>query len=203
MSSWSRTSLARLVCIAGAVLLQSSSARAADSLRQGLWDALCGNTPHQTAVGLYGGTAYDWSHMSFCMVSLQQLYDYDAIWPHRAPDGLGMRFEADIGAATGTQFSGQRLIASGNFMAVYEFGSPKKSQIVPYIEGGVGLIYTDFRRQDQGFRLNFNPVMGAGLRMGSKFVVLRLHHLSNGGLDDENRGINSVVLGFGVYLGPD
>jgi lipid A 3-O-deacylase len=37
--------------------------------------------------------------------------------------------------------------------------------------------------------------------MGSKFLVLRLHHVSNAGLDDENRGINSVLLGFGVYLG--
>jgi hypothetical protein len=74
------------------------------------------------------------------MVSLQQLYDYEAIWHHRAPDGLGIRMEADVGAATGTEFSGQRLISSGNFLAVYEFGSPKKSQIVPYIEGGAGLI---------------------------------------------------------------
>jgi len=203
MLYWPRTSLARLACVAGAVLLLCSNAGAADSLKQGLWDALSGKTPRETAIGLYGGTAYDWSHMSFCQVSFQQLYDFDAIFPHPAPERLRFRFEADIGAATGTEFSGQRVIASGNFLAVYEYGSPKKTKIVPYIEGGIGLIYTDFRRPDQGLRLNFNPVMGAGLRMGSKFVVVRLHHVSNGGLDDENRGINSVVFGFGAYLGPD
>ena len=175
-----------------------------DSAKQGLRDLLCGNTPHETAIGIYGGTAYDWSRMSFCMVSFQQLYDYDAICPPRhAPDGLGLRFEADIGAAVGTDFPGQRLMASGNFLTVYEFDSPKKNKMVPYIEGGVGLIYTDFRRPDQGLRLNFNPVMGAGLRMGSKFVFVRLHHISNSGLDDQNHSINSIVFGFGAYLGSD
>lgn len=171
------------------------------SLRENLRNALQGRTPHETAIGLFAGTAYDWSDMSFCMASVQVLFDHDAIWPHRAPDGLGIRLEASAGAATGTEFSGERFITSGNFLAVYEFGSPREKPLVPYIEAGAGLIYTDFQRQEQACRVNFNPVAGVGIRMGSAFLVLRLHHLSNGGLDDDNRGINSVVLGLGFYLG--
>ena len=45
-------------------------------------------------------------------------YDYEAIWPHEAPDALGIRFEGNLGAATGTEFSGARLMASGNVLAV-------------------------------------------------------------------------------------
>ena len=131
------------------------------------------------------------------------MFDYDALWPHKAPEGLKIRFEANAGVATGTEFSGERLVASSNFLGVYEFGSPKTSRIVPYVEAGVGLIYTDFQREGQAYRVNFNPVAGFGVRMKSTFATLRLHHLSNGGLNDDNRGINSIVLGFGVYLGTD
>ncbi len=178
----------------------SCRAQVTDSLEENLLNVLRGRTPCETALGLYAGMAYDWSDMCFSMASLQALYDYDAIWPHRAPEGLGIRLEANAGAATGSEFSGERFIASGNFLAVYEFGAPQSAKFVPYVEAGVGLIYTDFQREDQRWRLNFNPVVGFGVRMGSSFIVLRLHHLSNGGLDDENRGINSVVLGFGFYL---
>ena len=183
-----------------ALLSGPAHAGTENSLGENLLNALGGRVPHETALGLYAGTAYDWSDMSFYLASWQALFDYDEIWPHRVPDGLGIRLETDAGVAAGSEFSGERLVASGNFLAVYEFGSPKSSRVVPYVEAGVGLIYTDFQREDQGCRLNFNPVAGFGIRMGSKFIVLRAHHLSNGGLDDDNRGINSVVLGFGFYL---
>lgn len=188
---------------AATLLLGASRVGAQETLAERWLAVLQGKVPHETAAGFYAGMAYDWSDMCFGMVSWQALYDYDAIWPHRAPDGLGIRFEGNAGAATGTEFSGERLIASGNLLAVYEFNSPENAEIVPYVEAGIGLIYTDFQREEQAFRLNFNPVAGLGIRMGRTFIVLRAHHLSNGGLDDDNRGINSVVLGFGMYLGPD
>lgn len=195
------TSLACLTGIVGAVLLSASPyVRANDSLGENILGALRGQVPHETALGLYAGTAYDWSDMSFLLVSWQALFDYDAIWPHEAPEGLGIRVEANAGAATGSEFSGERLVASGNLLAVYQFGSPKNSRFVPYVEAGIGGIYTDFQREDQGSRINFNPVAGFGVRMGSAFIVLRAHHLSNAGLNDDNRGISSVVLGFGFYL---
>ena len=200
----SGTSFACLTGLAGVVLLWgSSSARAVNSLGENLLDALRGQVPHETAVGLYAGRAYDWADMYFVLASGQALFDYDALWPHQAPEGLKIRFEANAGVATGTEFSGARLVASGNFLGVYEFGSPKTARLVPYVEAGVGLIYTDFQREGQAYRVNFNPVAGIGVRMKSTFVTLRFHHLSNGGLNDDNRGINSLVLGFGVYLGSD
>ena len=197
----SRQTVAYLTALAGLLLLPGSArAQTSDSLTGNLWDALRGRVPHETAVGLYTGTAYDWSNLYFSMASVQALYDYDDIWPHRAPNGLAIRFEASAGLATGTDFSGERFMASGNFLAVYELSAQSRSGFTPYVEGGVGLIYTDFQREGQGSRLNFNPVAGLGVRKGNTFIVLRAHHISNAGLHKDNRGINSVVLGFGVYF---
>ena len=201
-----------LLGLMGAPLLPGPScAQAQQSLPDRWLDVLRGRAPHETALGLYAGRAYDWSDLYFVLAGWQALYDYETIWGHRAPEGLGIRLEGNLGVGTGSEFSGERVIASGNVLAVYEFGPGPKgrcaagqgSQFVPYVEAGVGLIYTDFQREDQAYRLNFNPVAGFGIRNRTTFLVLRLHHLSNGGLNDDNRGINSVVLGFGMYLGSE
>lgn len=177
------------------------SARADEMGLAEKWSAVFrGEAPHEKALGLYLGTAYDWSDMQFALASCQAFYRYKAVGPDNAPDVLGVRFEGNLGTAVGTEFSGARLVASGNFLAVYDLPAYGTPRLVPYVEGGVGLIYTDFQRQDQGLRVNFNPVAGVGVRMGSTFLTLRLHHVSNGGLHKKNRGLNSIVLGLGVYL---
>lgn len=201
MSYWRRISLVKLLCIAAVVLLQCSNAYGVvDSITTGLWGVINGSTPHETGVGIYGGTAYDWSRMSFCQANIQWLYKYSDVCSHNTPDRAKMKFEFNIGAAEGSDFPGQRVMVSGNILSVYEFDSLKNTKIVPYIEGGVGLIYADFQRPDQGLRFNFNPVAGMGLRFGSKYIVVRAHHISNGGTNDNNRGVNSIVLGFGAFL---
>ncbi|RMH43391.1 MAG: acyloxyacyl hydrolase, partial [Gammaproteobacteria bacterium] len=74
----------------------------------------------------------------------------------------------------------------------------------PYIEGGIGLIYSDFQVAGQGLRFNFNPQLGIGLdRLTGEtgwFADLRLHHISNGNLHHDNRGINSLALVTGIYF---
>jgi len=189
-----------LICAALFFLCSNVDAEQVDTVWHGFCSIFDNNTPHQTAISVYGGTSYDWAHTYFEMVSFQRLYQYDSLVPHKSPEGLKVRFEADIGTAESTEFSGSRVIVSGNFLVVYEFDKPAKNKIVPYIEGGTGLIYTDFRRNDQDLRFLFNPVMGAGLRMGSQFLYFRLHHISNSNLDKSNRGLNSVVFGIGTYL---
>lgn len=200
MSLWKRKHLECLVFAASILITCSNSSAEVDTA----WHGFCGlfdnNTPHQTAISIYGGTTFDWAHTYFQMISFQRLYQYDSIVPHKSPEGLKVRFETDIGAAESTEFSGQRIMVSGNFLVVYEFSKPDKNKIVPYIEGGTGLIYTDFRRNDQDLRFLFNPLIGAGLRMDSKFLYFRIHHISNSSLDKSNRGLNSVVLGIGTYL---
>jgi lipid A 3-O-deacylase len=187
--------------IAVVLCLAPSCSRGAQGLLENWGAVLRGEVPHERALGVYAGTAYDWSHTSVALVSAQALFDYEDIWLHRAPEGLGIRFEANVGAATGTEFSGPRFVASGHLMAVYDLRAVDLGEWRPYVEAGIGLIYTDFQRAGQGLRLNFNPVAGVGVRLRSSFITLRLDHVSNGGLDDDNRGINSVFVGWGLVLG--
>jgi hypothetical protein len=172
----------------------------AESLGQRWAQILRGEVAHASAWGLQGGMAYDWADLGFGQLTVSHLYDYEHVWLHDAPPGLGIRFEGTLGAAGGSEFSGARLMTSAGFLAVYEFQRPPAGEARFYVEGGVGLIYTDFQREDQGLRVNFNPVAGLGWRWPRQFLTLRLHHISNGGLHPENRGINSVVLGWGRYL---
>ncbi len=75
----------------------------------------------------------------------------------------------------------------------------------PYVEAGMGLIYTDFQVKGQGLRINFNPQMGIGADYSCKngndwFAGLRLHHISNAWLDDNNQALDSVTLTLGRYF---
>jgi len=186
--------------LCAAALLSGGADPERESLGRHWRNLLCGRVAHETAWGLYGGTAYDWADLDFGLMSVSHLYDYEDVWLHAAPAGLGVRLEGTLGAAAGSDFSGARLMASGGFLAVYELQRESPGNLRFYVEGGVGLIYTDFQREGQGLRVNFNPVAGIGWRWPRSYLTLRLHHISNGGLDHENRGINSVVLGWGRYL---
>jgi len=75
----------------------------------------------------------------------------------------------------------------------------------PYVEGGIGIIYTDFQLWGQGLRVNFNPQIGIGTEFssgssGSFFTAVRLHHISNGGLNHDNNGIDTLIILLGRYF---
>lgn len=158
--------------------------------------------PTRYGVGLTAGQLYDPNEKTgFLLASAFALFDYDRVWPHRAPPRLRFRVEASAGSTTG---SSRRFLASGNMFAVYQFGD-RRTRWRPYAEAGIGVIYTDFRVDGQGLRVNFNPQAGLGLewrRNGGAplYFNLRLHHVSNGGLHEDNRGLNSVMLSVGTFF---
>jgi lipid A 3-O-deacylase len=149
------------------------------------------------------GKTYDpTNNINLYMVSGFALYDYDKVWRHKAPEQLMFKVEGSIGAAHDQK---TRLVSSMNIFALYYLDMFKTCKLKPYIEGGIGIIYTDFQIRGQGLRLNFNPQLGIGteIKAGNDniyYLSLRLHHISNGGLDDENRGINSVMGMIGYYF---
>ena len=154
-------------------------------------------------IGLSLGSSYDPEPtFEFYQLNGVWLYDYDRIWPHRAPDLLYFKVEGSLGAA---DFQGRaRLMTSANILAQYYLadGSARRR---PYVEAGIGLIYIDFQVEGQGLRFNFNPQVGFGCDVltGSGdhwFTNFRLHHISNGGTYHENRGINSVMMQLGRYF---
>jgi len=160
------------------------------------------HNPEQVGSAVNLGFSYDPQPSSgFAQLSLMALYDYEQIMPHRAPDPLRFKFEGSLGVADDSR---RRVFCSLNFFALYYLEFLQTSKIKPYLEAGAGIIYSDYQVDGQGLRINFNPQAGLGaeFELGARrwFGALRAHHVSNGDLYKENRGINSVLLQFGFYL---
>jgi len=166
-------------------------------------DTSADNMNARYGLGVIFGNSYDpTGDIDFYMLSGSLLYDYEKIWHHRAPEALRFKVEYDIGAA---REKGTRFMTSLNIFALYYLDHSKDKVAKPYIEGGIGIVYTDFRVKGQGLKINFNPQMGIGMefKTGSRdayFLCFRLHHISNGDLYKDNRGVNSALLMLGRYF---
>lgn len=88
----------------------------------------------------------------------------------------------------------------------YNFTGAGK-RFVPYVQAGLGLVYTDAHhdktQQAIGQALNFYPQAGAGFRYllnanWSLDAEMAFHHISNGGMDDRNDGVNALGAFVGV-----
>jgi hypothetical protein len=159
--------------------------------------------PTRFGVGVVAGNAYDPENdIRFVQLTGFALFDYDAVWPHRAPEALRFKVECGLGGSVEPEC---RLMASLGFMALYYIRALAGDVFSPYIEGGIGGIYTDFRVEGQGSRINFNPQAGIGADINVDggpplFACVRAFHVSNAGLDHDNRGINAATLIIGCYF---
>jgi lipid A 3-O-deacylase len=148
------------------------------------------------------GHAYDPTNINFYLLSGVGLYDYDKIWHHKAPDPLRFKVEYSMGMAREEK---NYFMTSANIFALYYVDILGYDDFQPYVEGGIGIIYTGFQVEGQGLKVNFNPQMGLGAEFKTAsrdtyFLSLRLHHLSNAHINHENRGVNSVILMFGRFF---
>lgn len=157
--------------------------------------------PTRYGVALLGGGAYDPETIGIVLVQGQMVIDYDRVFWHAAPEPLRLKLEGNAGLTTDGNCRG---IMSVDMLALYYLNKFKFGLWLPYVEGGIGIIYTDFQVDGQGSRINFNPQLGIGVEYpvshgGAVTFGLRLHHLSNANLMDDNRGVNSALLQIG-YL---
>jgi len=159
--------------------------------------------PEQRGIAAVLGSSYDpQPTFGFAQLSVMALYDYEQIMPHRAPEALRFKLEASVGLADD---SDQKLLASGNFFALYYLDRLATTTLRPYLEAGVGIVYSDFQVAGQGLRINFNPQAGIGSEWQTSagrrwYTAVRAYHISNGGLHHDNRGINAVTMQLGVYF---
>ena len=159
--------------------------------------------PTRYGISMTGGNSFHpESDISYYLMSGFVMFDYDRVWKHRAPDPLRFKVEGSVGAA---RYKKTRLVTSVNIFAVYYLDFIKGPNVKPFLEGGIGIIYSDFQIRGQGLRINFNPQLGVGAEFKAGkddifFFSLRLHHISNGGLDNENTGIDSVMGVLGYYF---
>ncbi len=171
----------------------------------GVTQGLAEEPPLATRYSLGGSVGKTYSpnnDVDFALVSAVALFDYDRVWPHRAPEPLRFKVEASLGA---TSAPSSRALISANMLALYFLDGLATALLRPYAEAGIGLIYTDFQVDGQGLRVNFNPQAGVGTEIKGGdgppwYAAIRLHHISNGGLHHDNRGINAVVLQLGRFF---
>jgi len=161
--------------------------------------------PTETGISLNSGYTYDPSDGAwFLQISLFKLYDYDRVWRHKAPDNLRFKVEGSVGGAF-LDDKDVKFIANIGALALIYLDRFETDRIKPYLEAGIGVIYTDYRVNGQDYRFNFNPQAGVGIEFKRKgnqnrFISLRMHHISNGGIGSSNRGQNSVVFALGQYF---
>lgn len=156
--------------------------------------------PTRAGLAASCGISYDPWGSDFCLLTGILLFDYDRIWPHEAPESLRFKVEYSLGAITKPE---TRLMTSLNMIAHLYYPGTSTGRVRPYVEGGIGVIYADYKVEGQGLKINFNPLLGLGFEFGpdpALFFEFRVHHVSNGGLDEKNRGVNSVQLMLGRYF---
>ncbi len=138
----------------------------------------------------------------FVQVSGFIMWDYERVWRHRASDSLRFKVETTVGTTTSPK---ARAMVAVDMMALYYLEPFPHPKIHPFLEGGVGLIYTDFQVEGQGLRFNANPQIGIGTEFyvdseAPYFMTIRLQHISNGGLHKDNRGVNFFVFMIGRFF---
>jgi len=141
-------------------------------------------------------------NINFVQIAGFVMWDYDKVWRHWAPEALRFKVECTAGLTTSPKTRG---MVSVGMMAPYYLEFISSQRWNPYIEGGLGVIYTDFQVDGQGSRFNFYPQIGIGTEFkvdsGPPFFgAVRISHISNAGLHDDNRGMNSVILMLGRFF---
>lgn len=188
--------LAQLIIIISIVALCTASACAQDE-KEEIFSAT------RYALAINGGHSYSpTNEIQFVQGAAIALFDYDRIWPHRAPEPLRFKIEGAAGLASTPHGRAQLSL---NMLALYFLEPLSTTMLRPYIEAGVGVNYSDYQIDDQGLRFNFNPLLGIGSEISYNagppwFVACRLHHLSNGGFHSDNRGMNSAVIQIGRFF---
>ncbi len=151
---------------------------------------------------IYGNTFSPQDDIRWLQLSAFGMWDYAKVWHHPAPKLLRWKLEGAIGSSLTPH---PRFMASIGMLALYYLDFISTRYTRPYIEGGIGGIYTDFHVKGQGSRFNFNPQAGIGseIKVGSGlpwYAAVRIHHVSNAGLNPHNKGMDSVIFMLGRYV---
>ncbi len=179
--------------------VESSSA----SLTGHLADLVLGRVPRDHGLGILYGQSYNHEdEVDFLQLNYQSIYEFRDVWRFEPPAETKFKFEYSAGSRLRVE---PRFIGSWAMLVMWFPECLQTDLFSPYLEGGAGIIYTDFRADGQGLRWNFCPQGGVGTLIHAGdgapwFISCRIHHISNSGLDRENGGVDSVLLLVGRYF---
>jgi len=91
----------------------------------------------------------------------------------------------------------------GGITAIFRYNFLPKGPLIPFLEVGPGILITDFGLDDRadGFNFTFQAGLGFHFFLSERTALTaegRFHHISNAGIEDQNRGLNSVMVLIGV-----
>jgi opacity protein-like surface antigen len=117
-----------------------------------------------------------------------------------------LTWDASLGYAVEGFFSYAKQDTGGRYaigvtpLFVYNFNNYKK--VIPYVEIGFGIVATDLDPEGFGSDFGFTPQAGIGIRyaVSDRHMIklaYRYHHISNGGLKDDNQSIDTNFFFIG------
>lgn len=94
-------------------------------------------------------------------------------------------------------------ILSGGIGALLKFNFYTGTRLMPFVEGGAGLMVSTDRLEGQGSSFNFTPQAGAGFHFfftpeWALTAAYRFWHASNAGTAQPNRGLNVNIVFIGL-----
>ncbi|MCZ6551550.1 MAG: acyloxyacyl hydrolase [candidate division NC10 bacterium] len=89
--------------------------------------------------------------------------------------------------------------------ALFRYNFLPEGKFIPFVEAGGGILFLDMDFMNRSDDLNFNPQAGLGFHyfISERTAFTgewRWQHISNGGIKEPNRGINSSLFTIGVSI---
>ena len=161
--------------------------------------------PTRPGLSVSAGHIYDpnVSRDQMALLTGYLLLDHDRAAFFSTPDYLRFKLEASVGAGRDTPWRGFFAV---NMLSLCYLDFIATDRLRPYLEGGIGLMYSRRRWEGQGLHFTHNPVAGAGVLISPReaghrhHMSVRLFHASNGGLHSSNKAMNAVLLSTGVLF---
>ena len=159
--------------------------------------------PERVSGALSLSSSYDPNfNLSSVLASASVWYDHGILWDQVRSGSKAFKLEAVAGSMVRPDVRG---VASVNMMSLYYPAFAETGRFRPYLEAGIGAIFTDYQVDHQAYRFNFNPQLGIGTEVKQEsgstlFVAMRLHHISNGSINHNNQGVNSLLFQIGRFF---
>ena len=134
---------------------------------------------------------------------------YDLL-PSLIPAIAGNRIRIGL-EATGSIIHGDHHDLDGEFAfspLIFDYRYDRGGRFVPFIEGGEGIVLTTLRNLDIGGPFEFSSQAGGGFHVfwdGQDAITFafRIRHISNAGIKQENRGLNTYFFDIGISRFPN
>jgi hypothetical protein len=196
--------------VALALLIAAGTARAEPTTRGDASSGSAGRpfslfSPQEASFRLSYGIA-DRDSLHFYTLGPRVAYDL----PDFVPALLDNRFRIAI-EVMGSFIHGNHHDLDGEFAfspLLLDYRFDRGNPFVPFFEGGEGIVLTTLKHERLGGPFEFSSQVGGGVHFfytteDAVTVGARYRHISNSGIKDDNRGLNTFFITVGIGHFPD